>query len=105
MARCRGGQSVKSTLNVLGLLHGIFDHAIDRGVPPTRASASTNRRPTTPTPDSHGRWLAQSLQRVLTASDDEPWSDCVDGAAGYVTRPSGPTLANPVSSCRELQPS
>jgi integrase len=32
MAHCRrNGQSVKSTLNYVGLLHGIFDHAIDRG--------------------------------------------------------------------------
>ena len=45
MAVCRhSGQSAKSTLNYLGLLHSIFDYAVRRGWAAATRAGSSNAR-------------------------------------------------------------
>jgi integrase len=73
MAACRdNGQSVKSTLNYLGLLHGIFDFAIRRGWATTTNPCKLVDKPERLDADADVRFLDQpELDALLDAVPDD----------------------------------
>jgi integrase len=72
MAECRSnGQSVKSTLNYLGLLHGIFDFAMRRGWA-TANPCKLVDKPKAADADADVRFLDQAeLDALLNATPDD----------------------------------
>ncbi len=68
--RRRGGQSVKSTLNYVGLLHGIYEHAIERGW--TSGNPCKFRKPRATDTDPDIRFLDEAeLDALLAAVPDD----------------------------------